>query len=175
MSKKIAWCMIGLALLFLSMNISAIFAQEPEATPEPQAPDTVVVAPEGSQVTTPSDNSGVTVVEMPSQESDPYTKITGILAIILSALVSFAALGSQYFSAKDLRKVLGAGEFVEESAWKIAATTSELVQLLGGRADVLVSSDPAELAKGLRNKEVSVFIKHDVDFAKVIEEYNKLA
>lgn len=163
MKRKTIMLIIGLVLMLVSLNIGIITAQSPT-----EEPDTVVVAPEGSEVSQPE--TGVTVVQVPVEDGN-FTDIAGILAIILSSAVALAALLGQYLNTAQRQKLLSYAEVGEDQAWKIAATTSQIISALGGKKDVLVSSDPAEIAKALHDKDTHVFISRDVDFDLVLREY----
>lgn len=159
--------LIAITLLVLVFTFAPAFGQEPteEAPVIEGGGDTVVVAPE--------EGGSVTVVQSPAAAEPEQRDFQDYINTIL-AVAAFVASAMVFLSTRQREQVIGSVEQVEHYGWLGMATLSNIVQALGGRPDVSTSTDPAEIAEALINKNMNVFISKDADVDKVFAEYNRL-
>lgn len=159
--------LLAILLLIMVVGITAFpaLAQEPtEPAPDPSDDNvTVIQAPE---------DGGVVVVQSPpaatveAEENTTQDYITTILAA-----AGFAAAAMAYLNSRDRNRILQVGERAEGIGWTAMTTFSEALSVLGGQPDVSTSSDPAVIARALRDKNMHVFIRKEVDVKAVFQAY----
>lgn len=167
MHKKL----IGLIALFILLfAIGTIAAQEPtEPAPEAtEAPVIEVLPTDGGTVV----NVNPPVEAAPAPEPAKENTLQDYLNTIL-AVAAFVASAMVFLTTRQRDTIISGAETVEHYAWLGVATFSEIVQLIGGRADTEASKDPHVLARALRNKEMNVIIAKTVDIDAVIKAYQE--
>lgn len=162
--RKLIYLIIALIILDLSISLGSTAAQEPTEEAPP-----VIVVEENQEAPVTVPDGGVVVVPTEDQNGGWLTT----LSMIISGIVALSAIAANYLNTAQRQKILDIGEVAESATWNVALGTSQIISALGGRPDVVISDDPAVLAKALRDGNTHVIIRSGTDVKAVLDAYSK--